>query len=104
MIMGFGIDREYILWECVLVAHFHICEVLRVRTGDVEAKINRIGDKLQPEFVVDLDKAKGVTAEEVLEVIQQINADCKAEYLDRISLGLLSREDCLERLHGKEAA
>jgi hypothetical protein len=96
--MIFLLNREQVVWEIVELSRLHMCEVLRVPTAAIEAKVELANEKLSPEFLVDADQCKGVTKEQIREVMGDIYAECKAE-LDVRLYGLTkTRESVLREL------
>lgn len=101
--MIFLLNGEYVMWEVVELSRLHICEVLQISTGKVEAKIDLADAKLSPEFTLNLDDVKGVTADEVREVMKSVYLDCKAEAEVRLAGIKKTREDVLRELRGEES-
>ena len=98
--MIFLLNREYVVWETVELARLHICEVLRLSTGQVKATIDLAGDKLSPEFLVDLDACEGITPDEIKEVMRHAYNDCKEEATTRLKGITQTREQTLQWLRG----
>ncbi len=93
--MIFLLNPEYVVWEVVELARLQICEVLKVPTEKVEAKIDLADGKLSPEFLIDADDVEGVTPDEIREVMRNIYADCKEEMESRLAGISKRREDVL---------
>lgn len=87
------LNRENVMNECVTLARRQICEVLKVEMEHVTAKWEMKDEKLVPVFNVNLDEAKGVTEDQVREVMSTVYADMKAELESRLA-GLKVRRDC----------
>ena len=98
--MIFLLNREYVMWEVVELARLHICEVLRLSTAEVEATLDLAGDKLSPEFQVDLDACKGITPDEIREVMRRVYADCKEEAEIRLKGVTQTRSEVMQWLRG----
>lgn len=98
--MIFLLNREYVVWEVVELTRLHICEVLRLTTDKVEAKIDLAGDTLSPEFQVDLADCPGVTPEQIKDVMRHTYADCKEELERRLGGLPQTRAQVQHLLHG----
>ncbi len=97
--MIFILNREYVLWEIVELARLHMCDVLRVPPNAIEASLELDTDngKLSPEFQVDADLCKGVSKNDIRDVMGKVYADCKKEMEERLKLCDLTRQQYLEK-------
>lgn len=97
--MIFLLNKEYVVWEVVELARLHMCEVLRVPTSAIEAKLELANAKLSPEFLVDAEQCKGVTKEQIRDVMGEIYAECKEELQVRLYGVNKTRDDVLREQH-----
>lgn len=95
--MIFLLNREYVLWEIVELARLHMAEVLKVPASAIEAELDLGKEVLSPEFRIDADLCKGVTAEEIKAVMSAVYADCKVELYTRFIGINMTRKEYLER-------
>lgn len=98
--MIFLLNKEYVVWEVVELARLHMCEVLRVPTIAVEAKLELANEKLSPEFLVDAEMCEGVTTESIKEVVEEVYKECKEEMLVRLHGVTKTRADVLKECRG----
>ncbi len=95
--MIFILNSEYVLWEIVELARLHMCEVLKVPTSAIEAKMELNDEVMNPEFLVDADQCEGVNHAEIRQVLETVYTDCKQELYERLKDLNLTRSQYLEK-------
>ncbi len=96
--MIFPLNPEYVVWEVVELARLQMCEVLRVPTSAMEAKLELAAEKLSPEFMVDANVCKGVSTDDIRFVMEEIYKQCKEELEVRLDGVKQTRDAVLKEL------
>lgn len=102
--MIFLLNKEYVVWEVVELARLHMCEVLKVPTSAIEAKVELANEKLSPEFNVDVDQCHGVSVDDVREVMGEVYKECREEMEVRLYGVGKTRDEVLRELRCESKA
>lgn len=96
--MIFILNKEYVAWEVVELTRLHICEILRVPTTKIHAKIDVSDGKLIPEFQVEADELvdEGIDVDKIREVIKHAYLECKEEMCVRLHGITKTRADVMK--------
>jgi len=97
--MIFLLNKPYVVWECVELARLHMCEVLRVPPSAIIACLELSHAKLSPEFQVDAEQCKGVSPDQIREVMGDVYGQVKDELKTRLYGLDRTREDVMRELH-----
>jgi len=101
--MIFTLNKEYVFWEVVELARLQMCEVLKVPTSAIEAKLDLGIGVISPEFLVDADQCKGVTPEGIRAVLESVYAQCKEELEVRLDGVVKTRDMVIQEMKRAEA-
>lgn len=93
--MIFALTKDYVVWEVLELARLQMAEVLHVDPSVIEASADLGNEKLQPNFQLPLEAAKGLTPDEIRQVMAGIYQECKEELNVRLAGVMLTRDEVL---------